>query len=200
MHNDGREEFALINLWSSLTVIYLDSLGRGGLPLHAGLAAWEGRGVLLAAPGETGKSTACRRLPPPWEALDDDETLVVRTGPGCYLAHPFPTWSDYLMRRAAPTWNVHHTVRVGAVCFLEQHPTDLVTRLSQGQAAVFLTQSVEQLFARTWETLPPAEAARRRRLAFANAADLALAVPAFRLQLSLHGRFWEDLEKLLAGR
>jgi SynChlorMet cassette protein ScmC len=200
LHHDGSAEFFLINMWNSLTVIYLDSVWRGGLPLHAGLAAFQGQGVLFAAPGDTGKSTTCRRLPRPWEMLDDDETLVVKTPGAFYVAHPFPTWSDYLFQRGMPTWNVQHTVPVKAVCFLEQHPENRITPLSQAQAAVCITQSVEQIFTRTWENLPREEMVRRRTQVFANAADLALAVPAFRMRLSLHGHFWEDLERLLGWR
>jgi hypothetical protein len=37
----------------------------------------------------------------------------------------------------------------------------------------------------------------RKTKLFENATELAKAVPAFRLQVSLEGRFWEEMEKVL---
>jgi len=202
LHNDGREEYCLINMWNCLAVVYLETLRRGGLPLHAGLAVRQGQGVVLAAPGDTGKSTTCRRLPPPWEVLDDDETLVALTPTGSYLAHPFPTWSDFLFQGAplsplGRSWNVHRTAPVRAVFFLEQHSAEEVIPLQTGKAAVFLQQSAMQIFSPAWHVVPHEEKLARRRRVFQNASDLALRVPAFLLRLSLRGRFWEDLEQTL---
>ena len=67
-----------------------ESLYRGGLPFHATLLEYQGQGIILAAPGGTGKSTCSRRVPPPWRACCDDEVLVVE-GPGRPLpGTPFP--------------------------------------------------------------------------------------------------------------
>ena len=73
--------------------VHWESLYRGGLPFHATLLEYQGQGIILAAPGGTGKSTCSRRVPPPWRACCDDEVLVVKSPDGRYLAHPFPTWT-----------------------------------------------------------------------------------------------------------
>jgi SynChlorMet cassette protein ScmC len=201
LHNDGKEEYRIMNMWNCLAIVYLETLWRGGLPLHAGLAVRDGRGIILAAPGDTGKSTTCRRLPPPWKFLADDETLITLTPQGRYLAHPFPTWSDFLLQRMAfsppgRSWDVHRTAPVRAIFFLEQHPADEVIPLQTGQAAVFIQQSAIQVFTPAWHALPPEVVLPRRQQVFQNAADLAVRVPAYLLRLSLHGRFWEELDRL----
>jgi SynChlorMet cassette protein ScmC len=88
----------IIKMLQILNPIFQKAKRAGGLPLHAALAERNGMGFLLAGPGDTGKSTCCHRLPGPWKALCDDESLVVRDHQKGYLAHPFPTWSDYLFR------------------------------------------------------------------------------------------------------
>ena len=67
----GGSELNILRLRLSLYPIYQRAQEAGGLPLHAGLVEKDGKGILLAAPSDTGKSTCCRRLPPPWKALCD---------------------------------------------------------------------------------------------------------------------------------
>jgi SynChlorMet cassette protein ScmC len=55
-----QEEF--LSMRMSLQPIYHRAQDLGGLPLHAGLVAMDGRGALLAAQRNTGKSTCCRRF------------------------------------------------------------------------------------------------------------------------------------------
>lgn len=187
-------------LWSSLAFIYQASMRRGGLPLHGALVAREGRGVALVASGETGKSTCCRRLPLPWRPLCDDELLVVRDPGGQYLAHPFPTWSDYLLERARHTWDVQSAVPLAAVCLLEQSPEDDILLLGRGGAAVSLYDSTLEVRYKLW--LKPGQRGEPdyRRLLFDNAALLVAGLPVFRLRVSLNGRFWELIEGALGWR
>jgi hypothetical protein len=46
-----------------------DAQARGCVLLHGALAERAGKGVILAAPGGIGKTTASIRLPPPWVSL-----------------------------------------------------------------------------------------------------------------------------------
>jgi SynChlorMet cassette protein ScmC len=193
-------EWVYIGLWSALTFIYQDSLRRGGLPLHGALVSREGRAVSLVAPGETGKSTCCRRLFPPWRSLCDDEHLVVLSPEGRYLAHPFPTWSDYLFERGEFTWDVQEAVPLAGVCFLEQAPEDSIEPMGQARGAVALYESGLETRYKLW--LSPSHRGEDiyRRFTFNNAASLATRLPTFRLRVSLTGRFWELLETALGWR
>ncbi len=176
---------------------------KGGLPLHTALVAREGFGVALVASAGTGKSTSSRRIPAPWRPLCDDTALILPRGPAgrkAYQAHPFATWSEYLWKRSEATWNVAGHVPLKAVFFLKQALKDKALPLGQGEAAVYLGQSANQvlrLFTQGFET----QALRDfRSRVFDNACGLARAVPAFILETSLGGRFWEEVERALGPR
>ncbi len=108
-------------MWSSLAPIYLREQLFGGMPFHAGLVERDYMGFLISAPSGTGKSTSCRRIPPPWKPLCDDEVFIVKDSKGTYKVHPFPTWSEFFNGRKR-----HHLERfkravpLSAIFFLEQ--------------------------------------------------------------------------------
>ena len=170
---------------------------RAGLPLHAALIEREGDGVLLAAPAGTGKSTCCRRLPSPWQPLSDDETLIILDDQERYLAHPFPTWSYYLWRCSEQTWNIQRHVFLKAIFILEQAEFNQVFPVGRGQAAVFLVQSAMEVYHTNWRNLDTHDLRTLRRRLFNNACELARSIPVFKLLVSLNGRFWEEIEKVL---
>jgi SynChlorMet cassette protein ScmC len=193
----GDSELNILMLRLSLYPIYQRAQKAGGLPLHAGLVERDGRGILLAAPAETGKSTCCRRLPSPWKALCDEETLVLSNDAKHYIAHPFPTWSDYFRKRFERTWDVQRHIPVSAVFFLEQAEEDEVIPLGKGEAAVFAQQSAMQVCYRYFTHLNHEQVRTRKENLFENACELAKTVPAFKLRVSLNGRFWEKIESVL---
>jgi len=190
-------EIEIIRMWTSLHSIYQRAQDSGGLPVHAALVSQNGIGILLSAPGDTGKSTCCRRLPHPWQVLCDDETLIVRDDQKRYLVHPFPTWSDLLWKRSERTWNVQHHLPLSAIFFLEQGETDKAIPIGQGEAAIYINESANQVCQRTWRNLGKDEERKLRKLLFQNACQLAKAVPTFTLSVSLSGRFWKEIEKAL---
>jgi SynChlorMet cassette protein ScmC len=172
------------------------SLARGvRLLLHGALAVRDGSGFILAGPSGIGNSTASRRLPTPWEPLSDDCTLVVRDANGLYWAHPWPTWS--LLRDNGPvaSWPVEQAVPLKALLFLRQSPFDRAEPVATTPATALIMESAVQL-ARTVAVTPDGDANRsicRKYLRTAWA--LAAAVPAFRLQVSLTGQFWDEIER-----
>jgi len=190
-------ELDIIKMWLSLHPIYDQAQNSGGLPLHAALVSQNGKGILLTAPGDTGKSTCCNRLPSPWQALGDDETLIVRDDQEKYRVHPFPTWSDLLWKRSERTWNVQRHLPLSAIFFLEQGDTDKVYLIGQGEATIGIYQSAKQVCQRSWRNLDQEEERAIKKQLFDNACQLAKAVPSFTLHVSLSGRFWEEMEKVL---
>ncbi len=189
-----------VGMRDSLAFVYWQSLRRGGIPFHAGLAAYRGQGVILAGASGTGKSTCCRRLSPPWRALADDEVLVALTPEGRYVAHPFPTWSDYLLQTGKPTYGSQEPVPLTGIFFMEQASQDDCHPLSPAEALVEVAISAQVCLAHFLWYCGAAEAQTIRALIFANACDLVKKVPAFRLRVSLKGRFWEHLEAALEMR
>jgi SynChlorMet cassette protein ScmC len=196
-HEEGDYQRRILSMRFSLYPIYQQVEESGGLPLHAGLVEHNGKGVLLAGPKNAGKSTCCRRLPKPWYPLCDEETLIVRVDQKQYLAHPLPTWSEYLAKRSEQTWNVHSHVPISSIFFLEQAGCDEVIPLGRGEAAVFINQLATQVCCRYWNNLDNKDLISRKTKLFENATKLARAIPAFRLRVGLKGRFWEEMEKVL---
>ena len=184
----------ILSMWNCLLPIYMRAIDAGGIPMHAALIEKNNTGALLVAPGGTGKSTSCRRLPSPWKTLCDDETLLIPNGSGRYFAHPFPTWSNHILDREPKTWQVEHCVEIEAVFFLRQADDDGIERLGRGESAVLINQSADQVCRRVLRAMDASERKSRRESIFASAADLAVSVPAFSLNISLNGRFWELIE------
>lgn len=171
---------------------------NGGLLIHGALAERDGAGVILAGPGGVGKSTASRRLPPPWQSLSDDCALIVRDKKGLYRAHPWPTWSTFMFGGTGGSWDVQHSVPLKAVFTLAQSEADQVEPLGKGQAVCLLNESAEQ----AWWMLAHDLVDEQKRLflnlqRFTNICDLVKTIPAHLLYLSKRGRFWENIEEVL---
>jgi SynChlorMet cassette protein ScmC len=170
---------------------------HGGLLMHGALAEREGLGVLLLAPGGTGKTTASRRLPAPWRSVCDDTTFLQRGAGGQWRARPWPTWSRFPEDSPGESWNVQAALPLCALFHLKQAPHDGVTPLRPGRAAGRLAQSNEEASLLMTYGLTPEHARALRRQRFDGLCALAQEVPMFTLELSLAGAFWQEIEKTL---
>ena len=195
-HEDGKEQDVL-KMRMSLQPVYKKAQDLGGLPLHAALIEREGSGILLVASSGKGKSTSCRRIPKPWRSLCDEEALILRDDSKGYLAHPFPTWSEYIMKRSNRTWNTQHHLPLSAIFFLEKAESENALAIGKGLTAVLVHRSAMEICHRNLVTLSFEERRIVIKKLFDNACELARKIPAFKLRLSLNGRFWEEMEKVL---
>ncbi|MBI5676765.1 MAG: SynChlorMet cassette protein ScmC [Nitrospirae bacterium] len=198
VRNDICHEIDILNMGISLKPIYQKAQEQGGLPLHAALAELHGNGILIAASGGTGKSTCSRRLPDHWKALCDDETLIVLDSQKDYQAHPFPSWSNYLWKRSETTWNVQNSVPLSAIFFLEQAETDEVVPVTEGQSAILINESANQVCRKFSRNLKGDDKRMLTNQIFNNACDMAKKIPAFILRAGLHGKFWEEMEEVIS--
>jgi len=189
---------------------------RGGVLLHSGLAeaasaAGSGTpgvdadanqfGFLLTGRSGVGKSTACRRLPPPWRALSDDMTLVARDEAGAFWAHPFPTWSRFFGKEeegGPDSWDVQRAVPLRAIFILEQAPLDRVEPLGRGHALSMLAVSARQASSHFVFGWPADRLAAFHRERFRSLRALVNAVPAYLLHLSREGAFWLKIAEIRA--
>jgi len=154
----------------------------------------------LAGPSGVGKSTAARRLPPPWRALADDATLVVRDATGVYWAHPWPTWSRFFGPEAgdgSDTWDVQRAAPLRAIVVLEQGPVDRIEPLGPGHAVALLSELAQQTSTYLVQGMSHAELAAFHRQRFDNLCALVRAVPAYLLHMSPDGAFWTAIEGVL---
>jgi len=174
------------------------TLPDGGVLLHGALACLNGEGVILAAPGGTGKTTASNRFPPPWRSLSDDATLVVRDGKGNYFAHPWPTWSRLFNGETGCKWNVGEWVPLRAVFSLRQSDEDSAEPLEEDLALAFLMESFYQICGmKLSRDLDSRETEALTQMQFSAVEKIASVIPAFRLNISLTGRFWDVISEAI---
>jgi len=186
----------LMTMMMAMFPLIDSTIQLGGLPFHAGLIEKNGKGILLAGRGGAGKSTCCRRIPPPWQAHCDDETLIAPTDDH-YAVHPFPTWSEFTVKPQTKThWQVSTQVPLAALVFLEQAKREELLPMGQGEACARIFDAALQIFARHLTHLPDRTRQFHQQL-FDNAGTLAKAVPAYLLRLSRDGQFWETIERLV---
>jgi len=185
-----------INLLTLSLILARNAQACGGVLVHGALAERDGMGIILAAPGGTGKTTASNRLPVPWRSLCDDTTLVVLDAQGSYWAHPWPTWSRFIDSESGGVWNVQEAVPLKGIFFLEQAVEDNVKRVGAGQAVSLLTECAKQASMFTIG-LPEKELRDMYLERFNNLCDLASVVPVHMLDISLTGAFWQKIEQAL---
>ncbi len=180
-----------------------------GVLLHSGLALLPSplppqrrneEGVLLAGRSGVGKSTAARRLPPPWRALADEATLIVKDEKGLYWAHPWLTWSRFFGAEKGDgrdTWDVQRAVPLRAIFILEQGEENHVEPLGSGHAVALLAELARQTATHFLHGLPLDEIAGFNRRRFENLSALVRSVPAYLLHVSLTGAFWEEIARTI---
>lgn len=186
-----------VNLTRLSLIIAREAQARGGFLIHGALAELDGHGVILAAPGGTGKTTASSRFPAPWRSLSDDTTLVVRNPKGSYLAHPWPTWSRFLDDGPGGAWDVQRAVPVNGFYFLNRADEDRVERVGSGQAVSLLGEFVRQVSTFMTPGLWKEEVHTLYLERFNNLCALAGAIPAHVLHISQTGTFWKEIEQAL---
>ncbi|MBF0498876.1 MAG: SynChlorMet cassette protein ScmC [Candidatus Riflebacteria bacterium] len=174
-----------------------DAQTRGGVLIHGALAERNGIGVILAAPGGTGKTTASERLPAPWRSLCDDTTLVVRDTQGSYHAHPWPTWSRFFDDGPGGTWNVEKAVPLRSIFFLVRAPEDRAERIGSGQAVSLLAECAKQASRLMTVNISEEENRAQNLERFNNICTLLQDIPAHILHISLNGSFWNEIDRAL---
>ena len=187
-----------LNMAKAMLPFFLHSINHGGIPLHAALAEHSGAGVLIAAGGDVGKTTCCRRMPErSWTAHCDDLVLLVRNPEGELFAHPMPTWSDYTIRGETDhKWAFEKALPVKAICFLKQSSEDAVTPLQKIDSTILLLNSVQQV----WNLNSISSLLLRRNInsaVFENISQIAEKSPAYTLEATLDGEFWQSIIEVL---
>jgi SynChlorMet cassette protein ScmC len=193
---NSREDAAVRALQISLVIAHM-AQKRGGILLHGGLAEFQGQGVILAATSGTGKTTASKRLPAPWRSLSDDAVLIVRKADHYYYGHPWPTWSLFFPGGPGGSWNAERGIPLKTLYFLFQSPEDALAPLNSTQASAMLMESAEQANAAFNRDKSAADLHQNHLEQFSIVCAVTSSLPAFRLSLSLNGRFWTLLEESL---
>lgn len=194
---DEQENSHILKMWLFSYLIYQREQFFGGLPFHAGLVARNGKGMLLAANGGTGKSTCCRRIPLPWKAFSDDQALIVLDDSRKYRVHPFPTWSEHLWRISDKTWKIESYVDLSAIFFLERSEHDEVIPLERKRSIFLINEMSMQASIIGVLNMEKEEKRLIRLRLFNNSCELSKFIPTYILRVSLHGQFWKEIEKVI---
>jgi len=196
----NHEEIKFINMSSSLKTLfryYVDNNGVG--PIHAALAEFNRKGILIAAQGGTGKSTCSKRFPSHWNSLSDDMSLIVKTRENNYRGHPMPTWSDHLCGFKQSKFNSSYSVPLNAIFFLEQSDIDEVIPLNPIIGAQKIFESSKQVWGAYLGKIPKDEERKMIQNIFNHSFDLAKKTPCYILKATLHGEFWKEIEKVICA-
>jgi len=192
--DENHETLQLIHLSS---VFVLDAVTRGGMLLHGALIEREGMGMILAGPGGVGKTTACSRLPEPWQVLSDDITLIVRDRTGKYWAHPWPTWSRFTVEKVGGSWDVGRGIELQAICFLNQSQEMDMVYIGKGEMVCLTMESIEQANRLLRKRLKEESFRKLSNLHFRNVCKMVESIRGYHLSLDLETHFWEFLDGLL---
>jgi len=187
------DHLALNARWALLTVAR-EAEGRGALLLHGALAEHRGRGVILAGRSDAGKSTASRRLRPPWRSLSDDGTLIVRGPGGGFHAHPWPTWGDVIEGLGSGPWDVSRSIPLDGIFFLTRGRRDFIEPAGNGAALCMLSETADQMSRGMCGNAGPRSMAAARTRRFANAEAIVRTLRCYRLWHTLEGEFWKEIE------
>ncbi len=183
-------DIRIVLMWLMLRPFYLHCLSNGGLPVHASSASLNEQGIIVAAAGDTGKTTTVRRLPEPWKEHGDDTALLLPDNDG-FRFYPLPTWSEFIYGRSkSASWNVEKGTNLAGIFFLEQSEQDKAERIS-------LPQSIMSLYESSMEALGGLEKDMSNKLRvkiFETTVSIAESIPSFALHATINGRVWESIE------
>ena len=171
--------------------VYLRAVECGGAVLHAALLEKGGMGFVLAGRSGAGKSTCCSRIAPPWRPVCDDQTLVLPSAQGGYVAHPLPTWSACTGPGVGPTWEANRALPLSAIFLLEKASDDALLPVGRGEAAAILAGSADRVTRSALSGIARQARRHARNAIMDVASSLVARIPAFRLNVTREGRFWE---------
>jgi len=186
-----------INLLKLSLIFARKAQSNGGFLIHGALAECDGKGVILTAPGGTGKTTASNRLPSPWRSLCDDTTLVVRDPQGTYWAHPWPTWSRFYENGPGGSWDVQKAIPLKGIFFLSRALEDRVESAGSGESVSLLMEGMKQASMSMEQGLSKKEVSFMYLERFNNICAFSKVIPLHILHISLTGSFWKEIEKVL---
>ena len=162
--------------------------------LHGALLTRDGLASVLIGTGGAGKTTAARRVGPPWQAVCDDMVAVVRGQDGTYRAHGLPTWSAWLEpnedRALGRYVDSNKGYPLRAIYRIEQSPDDAVLAVPLSEGVDGVVQSSVEIYSRFWQRFPFEEKLRRKRELLVGAKEILHSVDHAVLRISREGEFW----------
>lgn len=180
--------------WIFLSALYPLVRHEEVLPVHGALLCRDEAGVIVGGPSGAGKSTCARRVTDGWSALSEDWCLITRVGDE-YFAQGLPTWSNRAYRRQGALTDINRHVRLSAGYRIRQDDCDRIETMPKMEQRIFWMNRFADLFY-CWNfhaSNPLRQKVSFSALNFVSA--LSTKIEARELKCTLHGRFWNELEK-----
>jgi SynChlorMet cassette protein ScmC len=196
MHNETMQILYTTNI---AKVIQLKLLNSGQYaPCHCALVEINGKGAVICAKGDGGKTTSARRIEEAGhKAFADDFALLIKHK-GEILCQAMPTWSNLLNGNLNYTADCSKSLPLTAVFFLKHGRTDYVEPVSKLEAVHQLNFALQDLFAGRTVTDMPGNMHQKLRLNIFDFAHSVLEkVPAYNLHATLHGNFWDKMDEVM---
>lgn len=165
--------------------------------IHAASVAYNGKGILLAAPGGTGKSTCCKRLPNYWKNICDDTSIIVNDK-NVFFTFPMPTWSDLVWNRIKKNYDLmSSSIPISSIFFLCQSDILMSSYINKTLSLVETNQSILE----AWRPFLFKIGKKYKESIINNgilfAENMTSKIPCYYLELALDSNFWQEIEKKL---
>ena len=167
------------------------------LPCHCALVEINGKGAVIGAVGDCGKSTCAERLPKPHNALADDYAMIYPIN-GDLVAQAMPTWSVFMSGDRDYQANCTQSTKINTFFFLKQSKTDYVERTNGVIAHQHLNNNFQDLLAlRVLKDQPEGFGEEIRTKIFDMAGKISGKWPTYFLHATLHGDFWNKMNEVM---
>jgi len=93
--------------------------------------------------------------------------------------------------------DVQNSVPLEAIFFLEKSSTDCATPLKRIEASYLIMKSSIEVYQRFFRDMPKSYLVILRKQLFNNACAITGNIPAFRLQITRDGSFWDVIESTM---
>jgi SynChlorMet cassette protein ScmC len=187
------QQIRIVLMWLLLRPFYLNCISKGALPVHASSAELNGKAVIIAASGDTGKTTTVRRLPEPWREIGDDSAIILPYKEG-FRVHAMPTWSEFIYGRSSSlSWDLSEGIELACIFFLKQSEDDRTEKLSPVKSLMSLYKSSMEAIAGMEKNM----LIDNNKKLFHTVSEVTQKVPACILHATLSGKVWESIEEAM---
>ena len=166
-------------------------------PCHCALVEINGKGAIIGAVGNTGKSTCAKRLPSPYKALSDDYAMLYFDG-NKITAQAMPTFSNFINGDLNYKHDCSQIAEIEAFFFLKQSDGDWTERVNGSIALHHLNNNFQDLLTVKLLIDKPENVAENLRVKLFELAQEAIeSRPTYMLNSTLHGDFWNKMADVL---
>jgi SynChlorMet cassette protein ScmC len=168
-------------------------------PCHCALVEINGKGAIIGAVGNTGKSTCAARLPAPHKALCDDYAMLFFQDNKIF-AQAMPTWSNFINGNRDYRSDCSQSTEVEAFFFLKHGEDDHTERVKGYTSLQHLNNNFQDhLSVRVLKDKPANFGEDMRLQIFDLARETVATKPTYMLYATLEGDFWNKMAEVMGG-